>query len=135
MAGKQKITAAAAIAAAGTTAVAEHPAAPATAATEAPKKVTLSGRAKELFLTTPIDVETRGRAFRKTILDTLQKEIPGTSIASAAGAYNNAKTEAQKANPEKFACLGREPGKNNGGPKKRPAPATESAETAETATA
>lgn len=99
----------------------------------APKKVTLSALAKELFKTTPIDTEARGKQFRKTILTKLMAEVPGTTIASAAGAYNNAKTAAQKAEPEKYACLGREPGKNNGGPKKRET-AVAVTETAEAAT-
>lgn len=109
-------------------------AAPAAAPVVTVKK-TLSERAKALFETTPIDVADRGRAFRKTILQTLMAEFPGTTIASAAGAYNNAKTAAQKANPTKFENLGREPGKNNGGPKKRPAAETEVAAEAESATA
>lgn len=127
----KKVTAAAVAASMSATTVAEQSG---DVAAPAPKKLTLSGRAKELFKTTPIDVEARGKQFRKTILTTLMSEVPGTSIASAAGAYNNAKTEAQKADPEKYACLGREPGKNNGGPKKRTTVPAE-AEATETATA
>lgn len=101
-----------------------------TAVAEAAPKKTLSNRAKELFATMQFDAADRGKAFRKTILTTLMAEFPGTTIASAAGAYNNAKAAAQKAEPEKYADLGREPGKNNGGPKKRVSETETASETA-----
>lgn len=126
MAGKKSAVAVAAAMAAGAEVNAE--------AQAAPKKVTLSARAAELFKSTPIDTEARGKAFRKTILTTLMSEFPGCSIASAAGAYNNAKTKAQQEDPKKYEMLGREPGKNNGGPKKRVVE-VETAETAATETA
>lgn len=47
--------------------------------------------------------KTDGRLFRKTIMETLQKEFPGMSVAGAATHYNNAK----KANPVEG--LGRAP--------------------------
>lgn len=98
-------------------------------------KLTLSAHAKQLFNSVPFDAADRGKAFRKTILTTLMAEHPGTSIASAAGAYNQAKKAAQTADPVKWAALGREEGKNNGGPRKSSAPVTETQGEAETATA
>lgn len=138
MANKKSVLSAAAVAASmSATTVAEHSVSTADAAKAETGKVTLSARAKQLFETTEFDAGDRGKAFRKTILTTLQAEFPDTTIASAAGAYNQAKHAAVKANPTKWAALGREEGKNNGGPRKRATPvdATEQAEVGEAVTA
>lgn len=64
-------------------------------------------RAEELYRHHIAQASVDGRAFRKLIMETLQKEFPGMSVASAATYYNNCK----KAQP--VAGLGRPPRAEN----------------------